>query len=113
LSDYVVAIIAIGVNNKKQLFSFFFFLTLVAMIAIHNESTTEEASMALENFMTPEFAKEFFAKEKEMDVYVTLKVTMVQTQDIEGVMENTHIRLAHPDIRGYEVVSSSKVNWAK
>ena len=66
--------------------------------------------MALENFMTPEFAEEFFAKEKEMDVYVTLKVTMVQTQDIEGVMENTHMRLAHPDIRGYEVVSASKVN---
>ena len=83
------------------------------MVAIYNVSTTEEANMALENFMTPEFAEEFFAKEKEMDVYVTLKVTMVQTQDIEGVMENTHIRLAHPDIRGYEVVSASKVNWAK
>jgi len=83
------------------------------MVAIHNESTTEEAAMALENFMTPEFAEEFFAKEKEMDVYVTLKVTMAQTQDIEGVMENTHIRLAHPDIRGYEVVSTDTINWAE
>jgi hypothetical protein len=83
------------------------------MTATYNESTTEEAAMALENFMTPEFAEEFFAKEEEMNVYVTLKVTMVQTQDIEGVMENTHIRLAHPDIRGYEVINSSLVNWSK
>ena len=66
------------------------------MVAIYNESTTEEAVMAEDKL-----------------VYVTVKVWVKPDSDEQDVINESHYEFKHPEIRGSEIIEIETPEWWK